>query len=174
MSLIALFLVGALGGPNPMSMQDSESEEASLFAFVDVAVVSMQDEQVLEGQTVIIEGERIRLIGATGTLVVPEGSTVIDGSDRYLIPGLVDMHVHVHAPFADGPLYLNAGITTVLALGIEAHAETDALAWQKVLDEREDSRTSDFLGPTLYTAGPQIWGGETPEQAERIVRANGR
>jgi imidazolonepropionase-like amidohydrolase len=133
-------------------------------AFVNVAVVSMQDEVVLHGQTVVIQGERIRGIGPANSLSVPPEATVIDGTGRYLIPGLADMHVHVQVPFDNGPLYLNAGITTVLSLGTRA-TDDDAK-----LQARDRSRSPAFMGPRLYTVGPLIMGKETPDDAERIVR----
>ena len=155
-----------------INVEPEEGDDAAFVAFVNVAVVSMQDQALLEEQTVVIQGQRILSIGSLDTVSVPAGATVIDGSGRYLIPGLVDMHVHVRAPFADGPLYLNAGVTTVLSLGTSASADSDALAWQKILDQREHSRTAAFMGPTLYTTGRKVFGGETPEEVERIVREN--
>jgi imidazolonepropionase-like amidohydrolase len=146
------------------SVDLAERHDTTIVAFVNVTVVSMQDESVLPGQTVVIKGERIRSIGPVESLSVPPEATVIDGSDRYLIPGLADMHVHVRVPFADGPLYLNAGITTVLSLGTRA-MDDDAK-----LQERERSRTPSFMGPTLYTVGSLFMGQETPDDAERIVR----
>jgi hypothetical protein len=148
------------------SADPAEGNDATIVAFVNVAVVSMQDETVLQRQTVVISGERIQSIGPVDTLTVPPGAMVIDGSGRYLIPGLADMHVHVRVPFANGPLYLDAGITTVLSLGTRA-TDNDAR-----LQERQRSRTSAFMGPMLYTVGPLIIGGETPDEAERIVREN--
>lgn len=163
MLLLTLCLVGLLVAPNPAAAQ-GESDEDALIAFVDVTVVSMREEQVLEGQTVLIRGERILSIGPFATLPVSPGATVIDGSGRFLMPGLADMHVHIHAPFADGPLYLNAGITTVLSMG------TDANSWEVVLRERKRSREASFMGPAFYTVGLQAWGGETPDEVERRVQ----
>lgn len=146
--------------------------DGNVVAFVDVAVVSMKDDAVLQGQTVLIEGDRIALIGPAEAISVPPDATVIDGSGRYLIPGLSDMHVHVHAPFEDGPMYLNAGVTTVLSLGTRASGKTMADVWQKMIDARDLSYTPEFIGPTLYTVGPVINGGESPDEVERIVRKN--
>jgi hypothetical protein len=166
MPFLIFLLLGGQGILAQARAAPVEGDDATFVAFVNVAVVTMQDEALLEEQTVVVQGERIQSIGPVDTLVVPTGATVIDGSGWYLIPALADMHVHIRAPFADGPLYLNAGITTVLALG------TGAESWQRIRDEREHSRTPNFMGPTFYAAGPWIKGGETPEEAERVVREN--
>ena len=164
------FLVFLLLGTQEVLAQDivdpAEGEDAAVVAFVNVALVSMQDEALLQEQTVLIQGDRIRSIGPVGALPIPDGAKVIDGSGRYLIPGLADMHVHVDVPWAEGPVFLDAGITTVLSLGTRS-PDADA-----TLRERDRSRTPGFMGPTLYTVGPTVWGRESPDQAERIVREN--
>jgi imidazolonepropionase-like amidohydrolase len=143
----------------------AEGIDAHVIAFVDVTVVSMRDEAALPGQTVLVEGERISAVGAADAIAVPTGATVIDGSGRCLIPGLADMHVHVNVPFADGPLYLAAGITTVLSMG------TRSPGHEATIQEQQRSRTPGFVGPTLHSVGPLFLGGETPQDAERIVHA---
>ena len=45
---------------------------------------------------VILDGERIAQVGEG--LEAPEGAQVIDASGKYLVPGLVDMHVHFRDP----------------------------------------------------------------------------
>ena len=165
---LVFLLLGIQEGLARTSVDPAEGDGATVVAFVNVAVVSMQDEALLQEQTVVIQGERILSIGPVDVLSVPPGATVIDGSRRYLIPGLADMHVHVRVPFANGPLFLDAGITTVLSLGTRA---TDTAS---IIQERERSRMGAFMGPTLYTVGPWISGhsSDTPDQVERIVRAN--
>ncbi|HEY7503892.1 MAG TPA: amidohydrolase family protein [Gemmatimonadales bacterium] len=46
-------------------------------------------------QSVVIEGERIAAIFPAGSRPSPPGATVYDLPGRYLIPGLIDTHVHV-------------------------------------------------------------------------------
>jgi imidazolonepropionase-like amidohydrolase len=81
------------------------------------------------GQSVWIEGERIRAVGPR--VPAPRGVKIIDGRGKYLIPGLIDAHVHlVHVlDFAHVtgdevlPLYLQAGVTSVRSTGDEIAAE---------------------------------------------------
>jgi guanine deaminase len=64
---------------------------------------------------ILIEGDTIRALGPPG-LAAPEGAHIIDASDRMLMPGLVNGHVHGHGAIAKGligeswtlELFLNA------------------------------------------------------------------
>ena len=43
----------------------------------------------------VVRGERILCAGAAGECAIPQGARMIDGHGRYLIPGLIDSHVHL-------------------------------------------------------------------------------
>ena len=64
-------------------------------AFVDVAVVPMDKDQILTHQTVVVAGGRITQVGALSVVKVPRGALKVSGRGRYLMPGLADMHVHL-------------------------------------------------------------------------------
>ena len=119
MRVLTPCLVGLLFGMQESLAQagavPAGGKDAAIVAFVNVALVSMQDGAVRQGHTVVIQGERIGSAGPVDAMSGPSGAMVIDASGRHLMPGLADMHVRV--PFANGPLFLNAGITTVLRLG---------------------------------------------------------
>lgn len=123
-------------------------------AFVNVNVVTMEDDQVLEGRTVVVSDDRIVNIGAAGELDPPESAVIIDGADRYLIPGLAEMHAHVpglddaYAPEDVLFLYVSRGVT--VARGMQGQPGQLAL--------REKAKNKDFLSPTLYLAAPSLSG----------------
>ena len=52
--------------------------------------------------TIVVTGNRISAMGRTGTIAVPAGSTIIDGRGKWVVPGLIDGHVHF---FQSGNLY---------------------------------------------------------------------
>jgi imidazolonepropionase-like amidohydrolase len=52
--------------------------------------------------TIVVTGNRISALGRTGTIAVPAGSTIIDGRGKWVVPGLIDGHVHF---FQSGNLY---------------------------------------------------------------------
>lgn len=156
-------------GPNhPMHANGPESDQAEWLALVHVDVLTMTSEQPLPDQTVLIHGDRISMLAPSAEVMIPEGARVIDGRGHYLLPGLIDLHVHldeglgVRPDFADGPLYLSHGVTTVLNMrGDESH-----LRWRQRIEEGK------ILAPTLFTAGeflnePLV---TTPDQVEAEVR----
>ncbi|MBM9468562.1 amidohydrolase [Nakamurella leprariae] len=49
--------------------------------------------QIIEGGDVLVDGTRIAAVGAG--LAVPDGATVIDGTGRWVTPGLIDVHTHI-------------------------------------------------------------------------------
>lgn len=128
----------------------------------NVTVIPMDTEQVLSGQTVVVRDGRIEAMGTN--VASPAGATMVDGSGRYLIPGLAEMHAHVGGA-AGNPriLTLNAvhGITTARGmLGAPAH-----LALRDSLDQGL------ILGPRFITSGPSFSGPNlTPEAAAERVR----
>jgi imidazolonepropionase-like amidohydrolase len=121
-------------------------------------------------QDIWIFGERIDYIGPSGERRVPSGVEIVDVAGHYLIPGLVDAHVHLdHVD--ELPLYLIRGITTVFNLrGVPRHLE-----W------RDAVARGDLLGPTIYTCGDYLSGNppymepllslDSPEDAAAAVRA---
>jgi len=126
---------------------------AEVTAFVNVNVVPMTSEKVVEQQTVIVESSHIVAIGPVDEVPIPEEAKVIEGTDRYLMPGLAEMHAHV--PDSSSPnidryfsLYVANGVTTIRGmLGQPSH-----------LALREELLDGKVFGPRLYTSGPSLNG----------------
>lgn len=131
----------------------SGAASADIAAFVNVNVIPMDHERVIEQQTVIVSDGIIGTIGHVDEVPVPEGARVIDGTDRFLIPGLAEMHAHVPPAGSDDlerdfALFVANGVTTVRGmLGHPSH-----LALRKALLE------GDVPGPRLITSGPSLNG----------------
>ncbi|HKJ20003.1 MAG TPA: hypothetical protein VJ993_05015, partial [Woeseiaceae bacterium] len=96
-------------------------------AFINVNVVPMSSDAIIEQQTVIVDRGVIEAIGPVDDVPIPKGATVVDGTDRYLMPGLAEMHAHV--PDAGSKeldryfsLYVANGVTTIRGmLGQPSH-----------------------------------------------------
>ena len=84
--------------------EDRKAAEPSI-AIVGATLVHPErdgERAVAPDSTIIIIGNRIHAVGRTGTIAVPAGSTIIDGRGKWVVPGLVDAHVHF---FQSGNLY---------------------------------------------------------------------
>jgi len=113
-------------------------------AFINVNLIPMTSETVIPNQTVIIGEKEILEIGDSESVVLPENITVIDGAEKYLIPGLADMHYHIIDVATDLIIPVTQGFTTMLEMGNAGGVFVD----QSLL-KREINEGTRF-GPTLY------------------------
>ena len=128
--------------------------------FLHANVIPMDREHVVEDQTVVIEGGRIVQIGDSKTVQVPAGAQRIDATGKYLIPGLVDAHVHLQSR-VEFAVYLANGVTTVFNLdGRPGH-----LLWRKQV------AAGNVLGPTIFTTGPIFHEKRTATEDGHLVDA---
>jgi imidazolonepropionase-like amidohydrolase len=52
----------------------------------------------IQNAVIVVEGERITQVGPADHVSIPAAAEVIDASDKTVLPGLIDVHVHVHSP----------------------------------------------------------------------------
>lgn len=121
---------------------------ADVTAFVGVNVLPMDSERVLLGQTVIVRDRVVETIGPVEDVAVPEGARVIYGRGRWLVPGLIDMHVHIRA--IDLPRYLAYGVTTVRDL-----AGLDSVLAAKAQVDRGEVAGPRIFVSSLLLVGPR-------------------
>ena len=117
----------------------------------------------VDDTTVVIEGDRIAAVGGAD-LPIPDGAEVIDGRRRYLVPGLMDMHVHLRGGGSrrDGGAvtveqeraglrglhsYLYAGVTTIYDAG-----NRSAFIFQLRRKERAD----EIVAPRIFATGGTV------------------
>lgn len=162
---LALSLLAIAGCARPSTVVTAPPSSSQALAFVGVTVVGMTLDAVAERpeQTVVIQDGRIKAVGARGAIVVPRGAVEIDGTGKYLMPGLADMHVHLE--YFDDPmvlqLFLANGVTTVRNMDGRPYI----VEWKKQIERRE------LVGPRIYTAGP-ILDGDPPLRPDNTVVRN--
>src|SRR5690606_38389720 len=138
-----------------VSCQPSNAEhklDDHAFVFTNVNIVDVRTGEIRQGH-VVVDSTKIQHILESDSSLDLGGATVIDGTGRYLIPGLAEMHEHVPSLPWDNPkmeetlfLYLSNGVTTIRGmLGHPHHLEL-----------RERIKSQDALGPRLYTSSPSI------------------
>jgi imidazolonepropionase-like amidohydrolase len=137
--------------------------------FTNVNIIDVQTGEISQGH-VVVDSAKIKKILNLEMEIDPGKGTVVDGTDKYLIPGLAEMHAHVPSlPWNDPKmeetlfLYLSNGITTIRGmLGHPLHLEL-----------REKIKTQEALGPRFYTSSPSVSGSTVTnlESAQEKVRA---
>lgn len=75
-----------------VSGQDAGS---GIVAFKNVRLIPITSDKVMENHTVLVRGDRIFRVGSAERVEIPKEAVIIDGTGKYLMPGLADMHVHL-------------------------------------------------------------------------------
>jgi imidazolonepropionase-like amidohydrolase len=181
-------LAGLLAAPA------AAADEPTL-ALVGGQVIDGYEGAPIQDGVVLIAGERITAVGPRSQVSVPPGTTVIDTEGMSVLPGLMDMHVHLmilgHAdyeywdttymsrfrdeimPIAAKQL-LTSGVTTVRDLGAPL---------EEILHVKRRIEKGEIPGPRLFVSGPFIqhkpyfeyekfvrWGVEGPDDARAKVQ----
>ena len=82
-------------------------------AVTHVTVVDGTGARPKSDQTVLVTGDRIMAVGKSRKLKPPAGAQVVDGTGKFLIPGLWDMHVHMSELPHFSELCIANGVTGV-------------------------------------------------------------
>src|SRR5574340_572493 len=163
--VIAAVAALALAIPARSQSAGEAAPNGSVIAFRDISVIPMDTERVLPHQTVLVRNGKIIGVGPTSSVHPPPGTVVIDGRDKFLIPGMTDMHTHVDKKEML-PLFLAAGVTTVLNMGLASPEFITAI--------RDDIRRGSVVGPRVFAAfmidGPGDSGPEYVPLCERDAR----
>jgi imidazolonepropionase-like amidohydrolase len=115
-------------------------------------------------QTVVVQDGRIQAVGARTAIAVPPGVLEVDGTGKYLLPGLADMHVHLE--YFEEPTVLQL----FLANGVTAVRNMDGRPY--ILEWRDQIEKGALLGPAIYTAGPLL-DGDPPLRPDNTVVRDG-
>jgi imidazolonepropionase-like amidohydrolase len=149
----------------------AQPKAESPLAITHVTVIDATDAAAQPDACVLVAGGRITALGKTGDVALPEGAQVVNGTGKYLIPGLWDMHVHIALPDYL-KLFVANGVTGVR----DMHSFFPTLTFQM----RENVRAGKQLGPRIVAAGAiidgprPIWTGSlsaaTAEEGRAAVR----
>ena len=184
--LFALFILGSANAPL--------RAQAVTLAITGGRILDGYGGPTIENGVILIAGDRITAVGPASAVTVPNGVRVIDANGMTVMPGLIDMHVHLqilgHGDYKRwNDLYgsrndlvmsiaakqlLSAGVTSARDLGAPLD---DIIAIKKKIERNE------IPGPRLFVSGPFIqhapyeeyekpfrWGVSGPEDARAKVQ----
>jgi len=134
-----------------ISRSGKKNVEFPKIAFTGVNIITLTSDFILLNQTLLVDDGRIVEFGNTKDLQVPNDYHLIKCDGKYLMPGLIDMHVHISD---DGDMlkFLKYGVTTVRHM-------SDVPWWAKfmgfpnILKLKEKQNQEKVFGPDIYTFG---------------------
>ena len=98
-------------------------------AIANVTVIDPETRRVLPNRSVYVRGDRILAVAPSRAARDGTAGRVIDGTGRFLIPGLMDMHVHLFLPEPTAPslnLLLANGVTSIRDMSSDCWAAAGA------------------------------------------------
>ena len=135
-------------------------------------IITMEGGQVIENGDILVENNRIKAVGPTGSLTVPANAKVIDVAGKTILPGFVDTHSHMWPQWGvhknqvwKYAMNLAYGVTTTRD---PQTSSTDVLTYGDEVD------AGAVFGPRIYSTGPGVgfWDYNVKDsaQAEDILR----
>ena len=99
----------------------------------------------LRDATIVIEGNRISAVGPSASVQIPPGAKMVDAAGKFVVPGLIDSHVHYQHWLPE--IFLHYGITSVIDLCNETE-------W--ILAMKEATEKGKVIGPRIFPVGPAL------------------
>ena len=161
LAAVALAFTGSMS----VGAQTPPAGPAHITAIVGATVVDLAGVAPIADAVVLVEKDRITAVGPAATTPVPSGAQVIAANGKWLLPGLMNMHVHLGLVLpgragadlaneteaalalrmaANARASLFSGVTTIRLTGEKAHADF-------ALRQAIESGAAE--GPRIYTAG---------------------
>ncbi len=181
LSFCIIFVGCKLSPSGPTIRSHENATQPNVFAIKNVNVIPMTSgSNILTNVTVIIKDGKI--ISLNGT--ISDNAEIIDGKGKWLMPGLIDMHVHVPTdghfnttyPTRAAAVFTNTQdvMTPFIATGVTTIFELSAKAGH--FGQRNEILRGDVIGPRMALAA-LINGGEesgrianTPSDGRQTVR----
>ncbi len=161
-SRLCALLAGSLASFLFLCFAAEAKDKPTAVVIRNVTVIDMKADQPQPGLTVVTRGNRIATIGKD--VKTPEHARVIDGTGKFLIPGLWDNYTFTldavarKLPYFE--LLLAHGVTGVRDVGT-------SMAPAEAVRLRDDINAGKHLGPRLFVAGPVLIGELPPRPSNR-------
>ncbi len=171
--LLCLLTLASLVACNVVMPAARQDDPNNIYAVTNVTVLDVQNGTAIPAQTVLIVSDRIDEIGAQGTVEIPPDAAIIDGQGLYLMPGLVDAHVHYFDAPVFGRLMIANGVLLVRDMGMPN---------EFILKMRDELNKGKTPGPEMFATGAildgdpplipliSLGGIDTPEAGRAAVR----
>jgi imidazolonepropionase-like amidohydrolase len=142
-----------------ISVQVKADQPQGVVAFTNARIITMKGDEVIEGGTIVIDGNVIKAVGKTGAVTIPAGAKVIDAAGKTIMPGFIDAHAHGNhfrtglTPQKHWPYYAN------LAYGVTTMHDPSANS-EMVFAQSELVKAGQMVGPRVFSTGTILYGAD--------------
>ena len=135
-------------------------------ALIGARIITMSgvDGGIIEDGVIVVDGNRIVAVGASGDVPIPAGAKNVDVSGKTIIPGLVDAHAHSAQGVGIIPEQNWMNFAT-LSLGVTTTFNPSADATE-IFSAAEMQQTGQILAPRLFSTGNIIYGARSTSLAD--------
>ena len=144
-----------------IGMRVTANKPTGLVALTNVRIVTMSSDDggIVEQGTILIEGDRIRSVGAN--VSIPADAKVVDLSGKSVTPGFIDAHAHGPQGVSGLVPQQNWETVATLALGVTTIFDPSSSA-ELIFPAAEMQRAGKLLAPRIYSTGEVIYGAKAP------------
>ncbi len=145
------------------AVADSATDDAPRrIAITNVSIFDGTGDEAREGGTVLIEGETITVV-SFGAVNLPDDTVVVDLAGHFLMPGLIDAHVHISHDSrveTEGALReaLTGGVTSIRDMGGDA---------RRLASLKRDAGLGEIAAPDIYYSA--VFAGPTFFDDPRVI-----
>ncbi|RYZ31365.1 MAG: amidohydrolase, partial [Sphingobacteriales bacterium] len=143
----------------PVELEVTSDKPKGLIALTNARIITMKGDEIIDNGTVLIEDNKIKLIGRSGEVQVPADAKQIDCTGKTILPGFIDAHAHGN--------HFRSGITPQkhwayyanLAYGVTTMHDPSANS-EMVFAQSELVKAGLQVGPRVFSTGTILYGAD--------------
>jgi imidazolonepropionase-like amidohydrolase/Tol biopolymer transport system component len=130
-----------------------------IIAMKGARIITMKGDEVIEDGTILIENNKITSIGKSKDVAIPADAKVVDVTGKTIMPGIVDVHAHLHTSPDGITPQTDWGYMANLAFGVTTSHDPSS-STEMVFSQSEMLKAGRLVGPRLYSTGSILYGAD--------------
>jgi imidazolonepropionase-like amidohydrolase len=142
-----------------INLQIDTDKPEGLIVLKNARLITMNENEIIEDGTIVIEGNKIKSIGKSSEIKLPTNAKEIDCKGKTIMPGFIDAHAHANhfrygiTPQKHWPYYAN------LAYGVTTMHDPSANS-EMVFAQSELVKSGRMIGPRVFSTGTILYGAD--------------
>ena len=147
----------------PVDLTLPRAKPTATVAYTHARAITMRGDEVIEDATLVVQGDRLQSVTAGGA--PPAGAEVVDLRGKTVLPGLIDVHAHLHFSSGDVLPEQEWRYQTALDFGVTTVHDPSA-STELVFTQAERVEAGLMVGPRVYSTGSVLYGALSNDGAD--------